>query len=241
LKFKIAVTGYNCEKWIGKCLKSIKEQTYKDFDCVFIDDASTDNTFEVACNTIGEDRRFKLLKHKQRRWSLATTVHCIKELNPEDDDVIILVDGDDWLAHEKVLERVKEEYDKGAWATYGQYIRDNRVGGCTKAYPEETVKKGNYREVQWAASHLKTFKYFLFKRIKDEDFRDDKGEYLKAAQDQAIMLPILEMAREKAHFIPDILYVYNTENPLQIYKQDIKLSLECAKIVRSKAKYSPIR
>ena len=118
MKFKIAVAGYNCEKWIGKCLKSIKEQSYKDFDCVFIDDASTDNTFEVACKTIDGDKRFKLLKHKQRRLSLATTIHCIKELNPEDNDVIVLVDGDDWLAHEKVLERVKEEYDKGAWATY---------------------------------------------------------------------------------------------------------------------------
>ena len=46
-KFCIIVPIYNGEKYIAKCIESIKNQTYKNFDCIIIDDCSTDSTFNI--------------------------------------------------------------------------------------------------------------------------------------------------------------------------------------------------
>ena len=45
--FKIIVPLYNVEKWIKRCLRSIKLQTYKNFECIIIDDISTDNSVSI--------------------------------------------------------------------------------------------------------------------------------------------------------------------------------------------------
>ena len=44
MKFKIVVPTYNTESWIQRCIVSILNQTFKDFECVIINDASTDKT-----------------------------------------------------------------------------------------------------------------------------------------------------------------------------------------------------
>ena len=42
------------------------------------------------------------------------------ECNPDDEDIIVTVDGDDWLASKDVLEIVKKRR-KFCWMTYGSY------------------------------------------------------------------------------------------------------------------------
>ena len=45
--FKIIVPLYNVQEWIKLCLRSIKGQTYRNFECIIIDDISTDNSVEI--------------------------------------------------------------------------------------------------------------------------------------------------------------------------------------------------
>lgn len=47
LKFSIIIPAYNCEDFISKCLDSVINQTYKNFEILVIDDCSTDNTTKV--------------------------------------------------------------------------------------------------------------------------------------------------------------------------------------------------
>ena len=44
----IIIPAYNCEKFIGNCLTSIKSSTYNDYEVIIVDDCSTDNTLKVA-------------------------------------------------------------------------------------------------------------------------------------------------------------------------------------------------
>lgn len=44
MKISIIIPVYNCEEYIKKCIDSIIEQTYKDFEVIIINDGSTDNT-----------------------------------------------------------------------------------------------------------------------------------------------------------------------------------------------------
>ena len=71
-----------------------------------------------------------------------------------------------------------------------------------------------------------------------DDLKDEQGDYYKMTYDQAIMLPLLEMASERAKYIPDILHVYNKDNPLNIDKNKGQEQYELALKIRSKPSYA---
>ena len=58
------------------------------------------------------------------------------------------------------------------------------------------------------------------------------------AYDQAIMLPLLELAGERARYIPEVLHVYNKENPLNIDKNKAQEQYDLAQKIRQKAPYN---
>ena len=47
-KISVIIPMYNSQETIGKCLKSLYNSTYKDFECIVVDDCSTDNSVRVA-------------------------------------------------------------------------------------------------------------------------------------------------------------------------------------------------
>jgi len=247
MKFKVVVAAYNFENWIAKCLSSIQGQTFRNFDCLVIDDASTDATFQIAIDKTKNDERFRVLRHKEN-MRVYTKILAVRKCGAEDEDIIVMVDGDDWLAHDKAFERVKREYDKGAWATYGQDQDLKGQPGFSEPMPEEIIAEQTYRQYHWASAHLKTFKYFLFKRIRDDAFRDKDGKPFRACMDLALMFPILEMGGKRVHFIPDILYVYNRGDKgpsdaagKKFETRDGGINSRCQSQIRAKEKYPLIK
>ena len=121
--FKIIVPFYNAEKWIDKCINSIKIQNYDNFECYLIDDISTDNSLEIVQECVKEDDRFIITSNDEKKYALHNIHDAIEESNIEDDDVIVLLDGDDWLSSPSVLSKLDEVYeDPDCWLTYGSYI-----------------------------------------------------------------------------------------------------------------------
>lgn len=60
-KISIIIPLYNSENRVAKTLMSIKNQTYKDWECIIIDDGSTDQSREIVLSSIKDDSRFRLL------------------------------------------------------------------------------------------------------------------------------------------------------------------------------------
>lgn len=58
----IIIPAYNSEPFIGECLSSIQDQTYHNWECIIVDDQSTDSTFEIASKYADSDNRFKVFK-----------------------------------------------------------------------------------------------------------------------------------------------------------------------------------
>ena len=60
----VVVTCYNCRDYIGDAIRSVARQTLTDFECIVVDDASTDDSAEVVQRTLDElaDPRFSLIK-----------------------------------------------------------------------------------------------------------------------------------------------------------------------------------
>ena len=177
MQFKIIIPAYNSEKWIEKTLYSVSIQEYKNYDVTIIDDCSTDlnqrNIIQSYCKKYNCDlNKWKYIFNKDRKYSLCNITLGICNSGCKDEDVIVILDGDDWLFDEKVLSKLNYNYSNNdIFVTYGQYIcyPNNKIGKC-KEMSVNIINNKLYRTTTWAFSHLKTFKFKLFKNIKREDF-----------------------------------------------------------------------
>tara|TARA_R100000008_G_scaffold85832_1_gene76828 strand:+ start:1937 stop:3967 length:2031 start_codon:yes stop_codon:yes gene_type:complete len=241
--FKIIVPFYNVEKWIKVCIRSIRAQDYTNFQCILIDDISTDNTVDIIKKEIGDDERFKLIVNREKKLALKNIYDGILESQPDDEDVIVTLDGDDWFANQAVLSRLNDEYEnQDAWITYGSYAEfpTSVRGKFAQQIPAQVIDNGLLRRAVWMSSHLRSFKYKLWRRIDKKDMLDTEGNFYKMAWDLAFMFPMLEMAGNKSRYIKDILYVYNVSNPLNDHKVDNTLQINLEKEIREKPPYARI-
>jgi len=241
--FLIVIPCYNVENWVDKNFNSVKQQNYKNFKCVYIDDISDDSTVEKIKQNIQGNDRFSLIINTDKKYALENIYNGIKYSNPDDDTIIITVDGDDWLYDENVLEKLNNVYqDDNLLLTYGKHITypENAVSDWVKEYPESVVKQNSFREFRWFASHLRTFKYKLWKNIKLDDLKDGESFY-KVTWDMAMMFPMLEMCNGNFRSLDDIMYVYNRETPLNDDKVNRQQQLLKEQEIRLKNKYEALK
>ena len=238
---------FNVENWIDKTINSVVTQDYKNYKYVLVDDMSTDKTVAIANSLTRNNKKINILTNTEKKFSLRNIYEGIQSLNPDDSDIIITLDGDDWLAGHSVLKIINETYNEtDCWMTYGSYMEfptGNR-GIESSAYPKEQLEDENFnfRKGKWRVSHLRTFKYGLWKKIKYEDFLDWNGEFYKTSIDKSFMYPMIEMARERSQFIEDVLYVYNFNNPLNVHKARRELQLQTGHYLREfKQPYSKLK
>ena len=90
-KVSIGVPVYNVEAYLRKCLDSIMNQTFKDFEVIMVDDGSTDNSFNICQEYVARDNRFKLI-HQENKGLAGARNTCLKYMHGE---FITWVDSDD--------------------------------------------------------------------------------------------------------------------------------------------------
>lgn len=89
----IIIPVYNVEKYIGRCLDSILNQTFQDFEIISIDDGSTDRSGEICDEYAAKDSRVKVFHKINGGVSSARNVG----LDNAHGELIMFVDADDWL------------------------------------------------------------------------------------------------------------------------------------------------
>ena len=238
--FAILVVGFNNGASVEKTLHSIFSQHYDNYRLIYIDDASNDGSLELVRELIlesGRSEKVSLVQNEMRLGVLANVSSAIAKCL--DREIVVWVEGDDWLAHEWTLSRLNEYYaDPDLWLTFGQYreFPTYRLGISAPFERLEWEEKG-FRGCPFAASHLKTFYAGLFKQIEKKDLTF-QGSFLPERIELAVMIPLLELARHHFQFIPDILYIANRKNkPLQ---EDMGQSAYFEEIVRSFPVYAPL-
>lgn len=236
------VASYNNQKWYKQNLDSIFMQKYDNYHVIYIDDVSPDGTGELVKAYIkekGKETTVRLICNTKRIGALANQYKAIHMC--DDHDIIIIVDGDDWLAHENVFAKINEVYSSGeVWLTYGQFQEypTNDPGFCCPM-PENIVNQNAFRKHGHIPSHLRTFYAGLFKRIKLKDLLW-QGKFLPMTGDIAAMFPMIEMARDHFRFIPEVLYVYNGVNPINDHKVSKQLQYELDREIRSRPRYQKL-
>lgn len=117
-KIGIIIPNYNYEHTIEKCLTSIFNQTYQNFEIIFVDDCSTDNSVQIASKVYGEYLstkteqddfgELKIIQLKQKRLNGGARNEGYLHLS-DDVDYVYYVDSDDWLYDKYALEQINNK------------------------------------------------------------------------------------------------------------------------------------
>jgi glycosyltransferase involved in cell wall biosynthesis len=245
-RFKLIVPSFNSIDYLPKTLHSIEVQTDKAFDVCVIDDCSTIPEQRRIIESFCAKNKWQFLFNDKNYGALYGMVKAIEQMNCHDQDVIVIIDGDDWLAHEDVLKHLRKIYtNEDVHLTWGQceiYPRGKMPMKYAQPIPEMVIKQKLYRDIPFVFWHLGTFKYFLWKHIDDKDLRDIDGEYLRIMKDKATLYPMLEMAGKKIRFVGETLYIYNLENPLNDYantrpEEHVRVDA----LIRSRTRYPTLK
>ena len=229
-KFKIVIPSYNNAQWVEPNLASILNQTYTNYEVLYIDDASTDNTFELVNAIVGNNPLFTIRRNpKNMRRGYNTAPKVLEDFFDNDEDILVYVDGDDWLAYPDTLEKMNDFYNqKDPWMTYGKMVVWKGDEDYTwpfpqnSKYPQEVHQQNAYRKDLWRASHLRTFKWHLYKQIKTESLQYTvTNEYYLHAEDLAGSFPCLEMCPpEKIGVVDFLTYVFNESKSNQVRSKE---------------------
>ncbi|MDE3055874.1 MAG: glycosyltransferase family 2 protein [Verrucomicrobiota bacterium] len=220
----LVVPSYNNIEWYETCLISMLAQNYHNFRIIYLDDCSRDGMSQAIDAFLLEndpEHRVQMIHNRIRIGALANIYYAVQSCDP--DEIVVLVDGDDWLLHPDVLSQLNEIYStQEVWFTHGN-MKEWPAGHVTWCEPicEEALLSRTYRAFK-CPSHLRTFYAWLFQRIRYEDFLYE-GQFFSMAWDMAIMYPIAEMAGRRHLFVEEPNYAYNMSNPINDNKVNAAL------------------
>lgn len=93
-KVSVVIGVYNVEKYLHKCLESVKNQTLEDIEVIMVDDGSTDNSANICREYSDNDPRFHLIRKEQNEGAAASreTGMCAAK-----GEYLYFLDSDDWI------------------------------------------------------------------------------------------------------------------------------------------------
>ena len=228
-KLKIVVTNFDSDYGIKRCLKSIKNQKYKYYDVVVVDDSSRNLNQWKFIQRFCKKNSWKCLRTSRNVGSLYCYVLGINAHRCKLNDVIVMIDGDDWLISNDAFKIVRNAYrsDSELCLTFGNYLnfvsdlRKYQVPSNTEIinnnlpYIDKIIMERNYRKEPWIYFPMRTFKYFIWKKLDQKRLIDrngignGKGKMYRIATDRILMYPLLEIANGRIKFINEFIYAYN--------------------------------
>lgn len=215
----LVIPSHNNAAWVKRNLASAFGQSYPHYRILYIDDGSTDATVRLLeeCLERAPEKRhiFRLLRAPERNGPAASRFVAYHYCDP--DEVLCMLDGDDWLADAHALERVAAAYRAGAMCTYGSYQRYEGgkvrpfVYGPGEVFPPEVLRHRCFRQYRWISQHLRTGYAGLFQRIRYTDLVDAENRFYPMCTDLAETFPLLEMAAPHIQLIPETTLIYNVD------------------------------
>ena len=257
LPLAVIIPSYNNAERYALTLDSVFSQKYENFRVVYIDDVSPDGTGDLVEQYIKEhglEYKCTLIRNKERCRKLKNIYNAIHSC--DDREIVVQIDGDDWLAHDHVFADINKAYQTSdIWLTYGQYRNVPKEEAIkwgkkeievSEPVPQLIIDNRQFRKYKWLYRQLRTFYAWLFKLIKLEDLlaknvSEFAGKFYPASIDQAMMYSMLEMAHYRFEFIPDIAYIRNIYSPIVTFKVEKEMQIILKQEVRAKSKYGVVK
>ncbi|MDE6019660.1 MAG: glycosyltransferase [Ruminococcus sp.] len=103
----IVIPVFNSENFIRRCIESIQSQTYKNWECIIVDDGSTDSSLSLLQNYTHNDKRFRIIHQKNSGAGKARN----NGIEQAKGDYIVFVDSDDVILPDYLEELSRHSED----------------------------------------------------------------------------------------------------------------------------------
>lgn len=219
MKFSILIANYNNGKFFEKCYHSIIAQTFKDWEAVILDDASTDNSLEIISDLVKGDSRFKIFKN-DKNSGVGITKSKLIELAAG--DICGFVDPDDALTPNALQSAVDIfKNDQKTVLTYSSFMKcDENLNPIVK-----------FRSGMQVVNHDPYFfncpvhiVHFVCFRKEIYNQTEKMNSEMRIAEDQDLYLKMYEKGKVK--FIDEANYLYRTHSGGISQKENLPKSRE---------------
>ena len=215
MKISVIVPVFKVENYIGRCVRSLMEQTLRDVEFLFVDDASPDRSMEIVRElTALYDRDVHYLKHSENRGLPSARNTGLRAARGE---FIYHCDSDDWLEPTMLEKMADAALSNNADFVYCDYYLSFSSGERPMHNPDygsamEALEKG------FLAGQMK---YNVWNKLVRRSLYLDNGIFspelhCKGGED-LMMVKILRISRKCVH-VPEALYHYNRANGEAITK-----------------------
>jgi len=148
----VIVPIYNNEKYLSRCVESIINQTYSDWELILVNDGSTDNCEKICQRFSEEDHRIKCVSKINEGVSVARNVG----ISISRGEYVSFIDSDDYVA-QNYLEKlmcIQKKYNADFVAASFHYvdndgIRDNPFFEVPVEYQEKQIDMKDYEFEKW--------------------------------------------------------------------------------------------
>lgn len=130
----IIIPSFNRQELIRDTLDSVLAQTYDNWECIVVDDGSTDETWKVLEDYVKRDARLKIHKRHREPKGAPTCRNIGMELS--EGEYLMFLDSDDVLAKECLshrLEMIKIYPNRDAWI-FDTSIFQNEIGDDSRMW-----------------------------------------------------------------------------------------------------------
>jgi len=197
----IVMPNYNSEKYLEETIKSVIAQTYKNWELLFVDDCSSDNSLEII-RSFGDDR-IKILKNEVNSGAAVSRNYAIEVANGR---WIAFLDSDDLWLPQKLEKQIAYMQSKNISFSFSDYeVVDENNNVTTKFVPKLDVC--TYRDIL-KHNHIGCLTVIYDAAKLDKVFMPTNAE---KREDVACWLSILKKG-VKAHCLHECLARYKVHS-----------------------------
>lgn len=140
----IIMPSYNCGKYVEDTIRSVQAQSYQNWEIIFVDDCSTDNTIRCVSILREKDPRIRLFQNKSNMGAAVSRNHGLQEAKGR---WIAFLDSDDlWepTKLEKQVNFMEENGYKFSYTCYSEMDVDGKDNGTFVSGPAKVAKSGMF-------------------------------------------------------------------------------------------------
>jgi glycosyltransferase involved in cell wall biosynthesis len=221
IQYVFVIASYNNETNVYKNISSIVLQKYTNWRIIYINDASTDKTAQKLNELIQQYNISQKVRYIENETNMKQAYSKYKAYQMVgDNEVVCILDGDDWLKHDRVLNVLNQYYENEKYhiVTSNFDIYENNKTyqtGRSIKYFDNVLSEKQCRYANYSFGHLKTGLGVYFKSIPENRFKYN-NKWLDRCTDVAEMVCVSELCKkQKLIQIDDVLYVYNKTNSVK--------------------------